>query len=237
MSHPNIIMQLCFFLIPLQPSSPSIMPPYDRLHPPACLIWTFRRVAFACGPRPCIFKVVICLACIHTNGSLKVSCCLDYVSLPNLVVTTPSVHDPTHFDEIDRCWEIECVSCKEIKVWCISIIEMIMWGGEKVECVCVCVGWSCTICWHQILAWSKTQLRWPQMKKCSKQESSVSSKGETFIFGPYPSNLISKAKVVFEVLRFCIQNTIRLITPPRRPRMKKWSTQIVFVLLKWLILI
>ena len=48
LSHSSIIMWRCLFLIPLQPSSPSIMPPSSRVHPPACLIWTFRRVSFAC---------------------------------------------------------------------------------------------------------------------------------------------------------------------------------------------
>ena len=72
----------------------------------------------------CISNVVICPTCIQTNGSFKVSLCLHYVSLPILVLTSHSVHAPTHLDEIDRCSEIKCVSCKEIKVWCVSMIEM-----------------------------------------------------------------------------------------------------------------
>ena len=122
--HSSIIMWRCLFLIPLQPSSPSIMPPSGRVHPPACLIWTFRRVSFAC-----ISNVVICTTCIQTNGSFEVSLCLHYVSLPVLVLTSHSVHALTHLDEIDWCWEINCVSCKEIKVWSVSMIEMTRGGG------------------------------------------------------------------------------------------------------------
>ena len=100
----SIIMWRCLFLISLQPSSPSIMPPSGRVHPPACVIWTFRRVSFACGPRPCLYfqcLFVICPTCIQTNSSFKVSLCLHYVSLRILVLTSHSVHAPTHVDEID----------------------------------------------------------------------------------------------------------------------------------------
>ena len=101
-------MWCCLFLIPLQPSSPSIMPPSGRVHPPTCLIGTFCRVSFACGrlDHSCISNVVICPTCIQTSGSFKVSLCLHYVSLPILVLTSHSVHAPTHLDEIDWCWEI-----------------------------------------------------------------------------------------------------------------------------------
>ena len=132
LSRSSIIMRCCLFLIPLQPSSPLIMPPYGRVHPPACVIWTFRWVSFACGPRPCLYfqcLFVICPTCIQTNGSFKVSLCLHYVLLPILVLTSHSVHAPTHLDEIDWCWEINCVSSKEIKVWSISLIEMTRGGG------------------------------------------------------------------------------------------------------------
>ena len=57
----------CLFLIPLQPSSPSIMRPSSRVHPPACLIWTFRRVSFACGPRPCLYFQCCNLSDMYTN--------------------------------------------------------------------------------------------------------------------------------------------------------------------------
>ena len=53
--------------------------------------------------------------------------------------------------------------------------------------------------------------------------------GETLKFGPLPSDLISKAEIVFEVLGFCIQSTIRLITPSRWSHMRKLSAWIVFV--------
>ena len=49
----------------------------------------------------CISNVVICPTCIQTNGSFKVSLCLHYVSLRVLVLTSHSVHAPTHVDEID----------------------------------------------------------------------------------------------------------------------------------------
>ena len=49
----------------------------------------------------CIYNVVICPTCIQTNGSFKVSLCLHYVLLRVLVLTSPSVHAPTHVDEID----------------------------------------------------------------------------------------------------------------------------------------
>ena len=98
LSRSSIIMRCFLFLIPLQTSSPSIMPPSGRVHPPACVIWTFCRVSFAC-----ISNVVICMRCIQTNGSFKVSLCLHYVSLPILVLTSHSVHDLTHLDEIDWC--------------------------------------------------------------------------------------------------------------------------------------
>ena len=117
------------------------MSPSGRVHPPACLIWTFCRVSFACGPRPCLYfqcLFVICPTCIQTNGSFEVSLCLHYVSLRVLVLTSHSVHAPTHVDEIDWCSEINCVSCKEIKVWSISMIEMTrrggLWGSEGVYC-------------------------------------------------------------------------------------------------------
>ena len=93
------------------------------------------------------------------------------------------------------------------------------------------------MCWHQILAQSRTYLKWPQMEKCSTWKSFVLSIRTSLKFGPSPSDLISKAEVVFEILRFCIQNTIRHITPPRLPRMEKWSTWIVFVSSKRSILI
>ena len=48
-----------------------------------------------------ISNVVICPTCIQTNGSFKVSLCLHYVSLRILVLTSHSVHAPTHVDEID----------------------------------------------------------------------------------------------------------------------------------------
>ena len=107
------------------------MSPSSRVHPPACLIWTFYRASFACGPRPCLYfqcLFVICPTCIQTNGSFEVSLCLHYVSLRVLVLTSHSVHAPTHVDEIDWCSEINCVSCKEIKVWSVSMIEM-TWGS------------------------------------------------------------------------------------------------------------
>ena len=103
------------------------MSPSSRVHPPVCLIWTFRQVSFACGPRPCLYfqcLFVICPTCIQTNGSFEVSLCRHYVSLRVLVLTSHLVHAPTHVDEIDWCSEINCVSCKEIKVWCVSMIEM-----------------------------------------------------------------------------------------------------------------
>ena len=78
----------------------------------------------------CISNVVICLTCIQTNSSFKVSLCLHYVLLCVLVLTSHSVHAPTHVDEIDWCSEINCVSCKEIKVWSISMIEMTRQGGS-----------------------------------------------------------------------------------------------------------
>ena len=53
------------------------------------------------------------------------------MSLPVLVLTSHSVHAPTHLDEINWCWEINCVSCKEIKVWSVSMIEMTR-EGESV---------------------------------------------------------------------------------------------------------
>ena len=109
------------------------MSPSSRVHPPACLIWTFRRVSFACGPRPCLYfqcLFVSCPTCIQTNGLFEVSLCLHYVSLRVLVLTSHSVHAPTHVDEIDWCSEINCVSCKEIKVWSVSMIEMTQGGGS-----------------------------------------------------------------------------------------------------------
>jgi len=81
----------------------------------------------------CISNVVICPTCIQTNGSFKVSLCLHYVSLPVLVLTSHLVHAPTHLDEIDWCWEINCVSCKEIKVWSVSIIEMTDGGSVGIR--------------------------------------------------------------------------------------------------------
>ena len=72
----------------------------------------------------CISNVVICPTCIQTNGSFKVKLCLHYVSLPVLVLTSHSVHAPTH---LTRSIDVErsiCVSCKEIKVWSVSMIEM-----------------------------------------------------------------------------------------------------------------
>ena len=71
------------------------MSPSSRVHPPACLIWTFCRVSFACGPRPCLYfqcLFVICPTCIQTNGSFEVSLCLHYVSLRVLVLASHSVH-------------------------------------------------------------------------------------------------------------------------------------------------
>ena len=55
------------------------------------------------GPdNACISNVfLICLICIQTNGSFKVSFCLHYVSLHVLVLTSNSVHAPTHVDEIN----------------------------------------------------------------------------------------------------------------------------------------
>ena len=83
----------------------------------------------------CISNVVICPTCIQTNGSFEVSLCLHYVSLRILLLTSHSVHAPTHVDEIDRCSEINCMSCKEIKVWSVSMIEMTRGGvcGDQRE--------------------------------------------------------------------------------------------------------
>ena len=50
-----------------------------------------------------------------------------------------------------------------------------------------------------------------------------------FDVGSSSSDLILRAEAMLEVLRFCIQSTVRPIMPPRRPHMKKYSTWIVFV--------
>ena len=68
---------------------------------------------------------------------------------------------------------------------------------------------------------TKNLIKMTSNGECSKEESCISSKRETFMFGPSPSDLISKAEVVFEIPRFGIQNSIRLITPSRVPRMGK----------------
>ena len=92
-------------------------------------------------------------------------------------------------------------------------------------------------CWHQILARSRTYLRWPQMEKWSTWKSSILLIWTSLKFGPSPSDFILKAESMLKVLRSYIQSTVWPIKPPRRPQMEKPSTQIVFVSLKQAILI
>ena len=139
LSRSSIIMQCCLFLIPLQPSSPSIMPPSGRvILPHASFEHSAKYHSHVGLDHACISNVVICLTCIQTNGSFKVSLFLHCVSLRALVVTSHLVHAPTHVDEIDWCCEINWVLCKEIKVWSVSMIEMTgvggLWGSEGVYC-------------------------------------------------------------------------------------------------------
>ena len=85
------------------------------------------------------------------------------------------------------------------------------------------------MCWHQILARSRTYLTWPQMEKWSSWKSSVLSIWTSLKFGSSQSDFISKAETMLKVLRSYIQSTVWLIKPPIQAQIKKSSTWIVFV--------
>ena len=77
----------------------SCRPPVQSILPHASFEHS---TSFACAPRPCLYFQCCNLSDMHTkNGLFKVSLCLHYVSLRVLIVTSHSVHAPTHVDEID----------------------------------------------------------------------------------------------------------------------------------------
>ena len=79
----------------------SCRPPVESILPHASFEHSVEYHSHVGLDHACISNVVICPTCIQTNGSFKVSLFLHYMSLPVLVLTSHSVHAPTHVDEID----------------------------------------------------------------------------------------------------------------------------------------